>query len=108
LPSIVKTRDSAFLGTDLAQRLRNLEVDTVVLAGASTHSCVAQTAADAFDHNFRVVYAADATGTEGPAAADAVLAVLCREYRQRIRTVEEIVAALQGELDEAELRAERG
>jgi nicotinamidase-related amidase len=108
LPSIVKTRDSAFLGTDLAQRLRNLEVDTVVLAGVSTHSCVAQTAADAFAHNFRVVYAADATGTEDPAAADAVLAVLCREYRQRICTVGQIVAALQGEVEEAELLAEGG
>ena len=31
------------------------------------------TAADAFAYNFRVIYAADATGTEDSEAADAVL-----------------------------------
>jgi nicotinamidase-related amidase len=55
LQRMTKTRDSAFVGTDLVLRLRNLGVDTVVLAGVSTHNCVAQTAADAFAYNFRVI-----------------------------------------------------
>jgi nicotinamidase-related amidase len=97
LQRMTKTRDSAFLGTDLVLRLRNLGVDTVVLAGVSTHNCVAQTAADAFAYNFRVIYAADATGTEDSEAAEAVLAVLCREYRQRSLTVEEVVKLLESE-----------
>ena len=82
LPQLVKTRDSAFLGTDLLWRLRNWESDTVVLAGVSTHNCVAQTGADAFGHNIRVVYAADATGSEDGESAEALLSILSREYRQ--------------------------
>jgi nicotinamidase-related amidase len=97
LQRMTKTRDSAFLGTDLVLRLRNLGVDTVVLAGVSAHNCVAQTAADAFAYNFRVIYAADATGTEDSEAAEAVLAVLRREYRQRSLTVDEVIELLQSE-----------
>jgi nicotinamidase-related amidase len=63
-PRLIKTRDSAFFGTDLAMRLRNWEVDTVILAGISAHNCIAQTAADAFAHNIKVIYAAEAIGTE--------------------------------------------
>lgn len=90
LPQMVKTRDSAFLGTDLVLRLRNWGVDTIVLAGVSTHNCIAQSAADAFGHNFRVIYAAEATASENPAAAAAVQDILCREYRQQILSIAQI------------------
>jgi nicotinamidase-related amidase len=90
VPKLVKTRDSAFVGTDLLLRLRNWDVDTIVLAGVSTHNCVAQTGADAFAHNFRVIYASDATGSEDAEAAEATQAILSREYRQRILTVSQI------------------
>ncbi|MDO5866579.1 MULTISPECIES: cysteine hydrolase family protein [Paenarthrobacter] len=91
-PQMVKTRDSAFMGTDLWMRLRNWEVDTVVLAGVSAHNCIAQTAADAFAHNIRVIYAADAIATENAEAAEAVLRILTREYRQRVLPLEEVLA----------------
>jgi nicotinamidase-related amidase len=90
VPHLVKTRDSAFVGTDLLLRLRNWDVDTVVLAGVSTHNCVAQTGADAFANNFRVIYASDATGSEDTKAARATQDILSREYRQRILTVPQI------------------
>ena len=90
LPQMVKTRDSAFLGTDLVLRLRNWGVATIVLAGVSTHNCIAQTAADAFGHNLRVIYAAEATASENPAAAAAVQDILCREYRQQILSIAHI------------------
>lgn len=57
LPHLLKTRDSAFLGTDLLLRLRNWNADTIVLTGVSTHNCIAQTAAGAFGHNIRVIHA---------------------------------------------------
>ena len=82
LPELVKTRDSAFFGTDLLQRLRILEVDTVVLAGVSTHNCVAQTGADAYANNLRVVYARDAVASTNSEYAQNVLGVLMDEYRQ--------------------------
>lgn len=90
LPRLTKIRDSAFLGTDLLLRLRNWDVDTLVLAGVSTHNCVAQTGADAFGHNIRVIYAAEATGSENAEAADAVQSTISREYRQRVLTLPEI------------------
>ena len=90
LPQMVKTRDSAFLGTDLMLRLRKWGVDTIVLAGVSTHNCIAQSAADAFGHNLRVIYAAEATASENPEAAAAVQDILCREYRQQILSIAEI------------------
>ncbi|WP_231941100.1 cysteine hydrolase family protein [Arthrobacter sp. U41] len=94
LPQLVKTRDSAFLGTDLLLRLRNWDADTIVLAGVSTHNCVAQTAADAFGHNIRVMYAAEATASENAEAAAAVQDILCQEYRQRILTTTQIAEIL--------------
>ncbi|MGP0222039.1 cysteine hydrolase family protein [Paenarthrobacter sp. NCHU4564] len=92
IPQMVKTRDSAFMGTDLGMRLRNWEVETVILAGVSAHNCIAQTAADAFAHNLRLIYAAEAIATENPEAAEAVLRVLTREYRQRVLPLDEIKA----------------
>ena len=83
LPELVKTRDSAFFGTDLLQRLRNLSVDTVVLAGVATHNCVAQTAADAYANNLRVLYATDAMASTNEEYAKNVLGVLVDEYRQQ-------------------------
>lgn len=83
LPELVKTRDSAFFGTDLLQRLRNLSVDTVVLAGVATHNCVAQTAADAYANNVRVAYAKEAMASTNEEYAENVLGVLMDEYRQQ-------------------------
>lgn len=97
LPHLLKTRDSAFVGTDLLLRLRNWDVDTIVLAGVSTHNCIAQTGADAFAHNLRVIYAAEATASENARDAAAVQDILCREYRQKVLTlvqIEELMSAL--------------
>lgn len=91
LPQLVKTRDSAFIGTDLLSRLRNWGVDEVVLAGVSTHNCIAQTGADAFARNIRVTYAEDATGSENTRAATDMLRILSDEYRQRVQSNAEIL-----------------
>lgn len=95
LPQLVKTRDSAFVGTDLLSRLRNWTVDEVVLAGVSTHNCIAQTGADAFARNIRVTYAADAVGSEDQQAADAMLGILSAEYRQQVQPNKAILERLQ-------------
>ncbi|MCG2624309.1 cysteine hydrolase [Arthrobacter sp. I2-34] len=84
LPKLAKTRDSAFMGTDLLMRLRNWGTDTLVLAGVSSHNCIAQTGADAFAHNFRVIYAKDAMASTNEEYADRMLAILCDEYRQEL------------------------
>ena len=94
LPQLVKTRDSAFVGTDLLSRLRNWDVDEVVLAGVSTHNCIAQTGADAFARNIRVTYAQEATASEDTRAAADMLRILSAEYRQKVQSNAEILKRL--------------
>ena len=93
---LVKTRDSAFFGTDLAARLRNLGATHVVLCGISTHSCVSQTAVDAFAHDFRGAVARDAVASENSDLSRALLAFLEDEMRQDLLDQEDAVARLRG------------
>jgi nicotinamidase-related amidase len=93
---LVKTRDSAFFDTDLAARLRNLDVTHVMLCGISTHSCVSQTAVDAFAHNFRAAVARDSVASENPELSRALLAFLADEMRQEILDQADAVARLRG------------
>lgn len=58
-----KKRLSAFYGTDLEFLLRTHRVETVVLAGINTNTCVLCTSFDAFNRDFRVVVAADAVAS---------------------------------------------
>ncbi|HET7263790.1 MAG TPA: isochorismatase family protein [bacterium] len=52
---IVKSAPSAFFGTELASYLIYGRVDTVIVTGTVTSSCVQATVIDAFSHNFRVI-----------------------------------------------------
>lgn len=79
---IVKTRDSAFFGTDLAVRLREQGVDTIILLGVSTHGCVLQTAADTYAENFKVIIAREAVASHDPRYDQPILDMLTQEYRQ--------------------------
>jgi biuret amidohydrolase len=55
-----KKRYSAFYATDLEFLLRRLGVDTLILAGINTTTCVLCTAFEATNRDFRVVIASDA------------------------------------------------
>jgi nicotinamidase-related amidase len=60
---VVKPRYSAFDHTPLVLILRELDVERLLLAGASTEGCVAQTAIDARELGFKVSVLADACAT---------------------------------------------
>lgn len=49
-----KTRPSAFFGTDLHDRLQALDIDTLLVAGASMSGCVRATVTDGFSYDYRV------------------------------------------------------
>lgn len=93
---VVKTRDSAFFRTDLAERLAALDVRRVVLCGVSTESCVAATARDAFAHDLRVVLVSDATASVDPDEHDHTLETLRIQHRQEVRRADEVVEAWAG------------
>ncbi|MBO9544772.1 cysteine hydrolase [Caulobacter sp.] len=61
-----KTRYSPFWDTDIHAQLTALEVDTLVIAGLTTECCVADTAKDAFNHDYHVFIAADACAAYEP------------------------------------------
>jgi biuret amidohydrolase len=54
-----KRRLSIFRGTDLSLLLRDLRVDTVVLCGINTNTCVLCAAFEAFNRDLRVVVISD-------------------------------------------------
>ena len=81
---IPKTRDSAFFGTDLEQRLRDADVDRLVLCGVSTESCIAATATDAYARDLRVTLVEDGTASIEWAQHDQTLARLKEQYRQDV------------------------
>lgn len=51
---IVKKRYSIFYGTQLETLLRELETDSIILAGVNTHACIRTAAIDAFQRDLQV------------------------------------------------------
>ncbi len=60
-PVIQKRVNSAFIGTDLEERLRQAGIATLVLVGLTTDHCVSSTARMAGDLGFQTAVIADAT-----------------------------------------------
>lgn len=58
---INKTTRGAFNSTALERVLRNMEIETVIVAGVTASSCVETTARDAADRGFYAAIAEDAT-----------------------------------------------
>jgi maleamate amidohydrolase len=56
---VVKTRPTAFFGTDLADRLRALGITGLLVAGGTTSGCVRASVVDAFSHGFAVAVVED-------------------------------------------------
>ncbi len=92
-PVLRKERYSAFEGTALAECLRLIGVEQVVLLGVMTNVCVETTARHAFMKDFQVTVARDACWSSRPQLHRAALANL--EYAfARLATTTEIVKQL--------------
>lgn len=93
--TLAKTRDSAFHGTDLSDRLHTLGVKQLILTGVSTHSCILYTAADAYASSFRVILATDAIASHDPKYHEQILAILTQEYKQEQLSNSEILKLIE-------------
>ena len=77
---IEKTHASAFHGTDLADQLQSIGIDSLVVTGLTTSGCVRASAVDGLQYNFKVVVPEEATGDRDPSAHDANLYDLNAKY----------------------------
>lgn len=98
---VTKTRYSAFEGTDLDGKLRQLAADTVVICGFMTNFCCDSTARTAHDRDYFVDFIVDATGTPGTDNLDQarlrkfVAECLAAGYA-RVATTQEYLRAMNG------------
>jgi len=109
---VTKQYPSAFFGTDLADRLRVLQIDTLLIAGLSTSGCVRATALDALCHGFVPVVVEEACGDRDRRVHDATIFDLRSKYAE-IWTAADALSYLRGEWpvplrQRAERRGTRG
>jgi nicotinamidase-related amidase len=85
---VVKRTIGAFYGTRLADRLRERDVDTVVMAGIATTMGVESTARAAADHGFAVLFAADAMSGMTAAEHEHAIRVILPRFGELLTTQE--------------------
>ena len=59
---IIKKRYSAFFNTNLEDLLKKLNINTLIITGINTMTCVRTTAIDAYQRDFEVILALDGVG----------------------------------------------
>jgi nicotinamidase-related amidase len=92
---VFKRQWGAFYGTDLDLQLRRRTLSTIVLCGIATEAGVESTARDAYERGYELVFASDAmAGMSLECHANSIERIFPRIGR--VRTTEQIIAALQG------------
>lgn len=94
-PVIVKKYPSAFFGTDFEELLRAQDVDTLIITGCTTSSCVRATAIDSMQRGFRTLLAADAINDITPLMHAVYLRDLGARYAD-LHTVDELIEYIRG------------
>lgn len=90
-----KNTSSAFNSTGLELHLRNMNIQTLVLAGIASDMCVFTTALDAADRGFHVIIAEDASTTIDPGSHEAAMLMFRRVWGLTMPT-REILSWLSG------------
>jgi nicotinamidase-related amidase len=63
---IIKKRYSPFFKTTLENLLRELDIDTLIIAGINTHACIRTAAIDAYQRDYEVIIAKEAVDSYDP------------------------------------------
>jgi nicotinamidase-related amidase len=88
-----KKRYDCFAATDLDHVLRSRSIDTLLLTGVNTNSCVLATTVAANTRDYTAVVVSDCVDTMDPALHEAALAVI-RQAFGWVASAEEVLAAL--------------
>jgi nicotinamidase-related amidase len=92
---ITKRQWGALHGTELDTLLRRRGMDTVIVGGVATNFGVESTVREGWSHGYSMIVAEDACTTFSPAMQDFPMKLVFPRIA-RVRTVAEIVGALQG------------
>ena len=90
--TVVKNRYSALIqgASDLESRLRDKDVDTIIVTGTATNTCCEATARDAMMLNFRTIVVSDANAARSDAEHSASLSNLLNMFAD-VRTTDETI-----------------
>lgn len=88
---ITKQFPSAFFGTELDQKLRDLGVDTLVIGGFSTSGCVRASALDALQYGFAPFLVRGACADRHPSPHESNLFDLQAKYAEVIDEVDALI-----------------
>ncbi len=90
-----KRRFSGFMGTNLEARLREMGVDTIVIAGIGTPVCALTTALDGLAHDFKVIMLEDCCAAFRPEDHEAIINIYRHSFKGsifRIMSLDEFLA----------------
>ncbi len=88
-----KTANSAFNASGIDRLLRNLALETLVIAGVGTDVCVETTARDAVDRGYNGIIVEDACATLDEESHDAALLAFAKWFGKVART-DDVIALL--------------
>lgn len=91
---IVKTRQSTFIITNFEEKLKEKNIDTLILSGVFTHGCVGRTAVDAYERDFNIILAKDASFSHMKNQEKSMLEVIKEEQEQLVLSNKEIIEYL--------------
>lgn len=91
---IVKTRQSTFIRTNFEEKLKEKNIDTLILSGVFTHGYVGRTAVDAYERDFNVILAKDASFSHMKNQEKSMLEVIKEEQEQLVLSNKEIIEYL--------------
>lgn len=93
---IEKYKDSGFFQTELDKRLKEMNIDTVIITGMQTQICVQTTAADAYFRGYNVIVPSDVVVSTEKMDTDRALTWL-KKYCAKVIPSEDIISLLKGE-----------
>jgi ureidoacrylate peracid hydrolase len=92
---VSKSRFSPFVETDLADRLRALGVENLLVGGVGTSACVESTVRDASQRDFRTYVVAEATGDISKDAHEHALHIMGHLFGWTV-ALDDVQSALKG------------
>ena len=90
----LSTRQSTFIRTNFEEKLKEKNIDTLILSGVFTHGCVGRTAVDAYERDFNIILAKDASFSHMKNQEKSMLEVIKEEQEQLVLSNKEIIEYL--------------